>query len=152
MITIIVGEVGHEDYDFVDDHTLSGCYADAPNDKSEVPPGDNDPYNFDGLNVCDKNGDCNNEKYDCATDLGNGKYCTTGMCPGDDDKTCSVNQKYVGCDNHNKKGDGGNHKSSDNDNHNDPKKDFKVRVDLDGKSSDTYRLRVTVYGTHTTIN
>ena len=54
----------------------------ADNDKSQFT--NNDPCDSNGLYVCDVNGDCDDAYYDCLTDLGNGDYCTTGMCPGDD--------------------------------------------------------------------
>jgi hypothetical protein len=43
------------------------------------------------------------QNFDCVTDLPNGKYCTTGMCPGDDDKASWKNQEFVGCDKDNDK-------------------------------------------------
>jgi hypothetical protein len=67
-------------------------------------PEHNDPCNFEGLDVCDKNRNgCDSENFDCVTDLPNGKYCTTGMCPGDDDKASWKNQEFVGCDKDNDK-------------------------------------------------
>ena len=54
-------------------------------DRSHTNSKDNDPCNYYGRDVCDKNKNgCDNEHFDCLTDLPNGDYCTTGMCPGDD--------------------------------------------------------------------
>jgi len=53
-------------------------------DKSETNSKDNDPCDLHGRDICDENGDCDDNNFDCLTDLGDGNYCTTGMCPGDD--------------------------------------------------------------------
>jgi hypothetical protein len=91
-------------------------------DKSETK--NNNPCNYYGLDVCDKNKNgCDSNNFDCLTDLGNGDYCTTGMCPGDDKQNCWKNQKFVGCpdgndnDNNKKKSSG----SSNNNNNNNGK-------------------------------
>ncbi|MGI8831234.1 MAG: hypothetical protein ACR2IS_01205, partial [Nitrososphaeraceae archaeon] len=44
----------------------------------------NDPCNYYGLNVCDSNGQCDNENFDCySDDCVNGQSGTTGQCDGD---------------------------------------------------------------------
>jgi hypothetical protein len=65
-------------------------------DRSETT--NNDPCDYYGLNVCDANGDCDNENFDCITDLDNGDYCTTGMCPGDDSQGCVWPECYYPTD------------------------------------------------------
>jgi hypothetical protein len=77
-------------------------------DRSETNPKHNDPCNYYGRDVCDKDRKgCDNHHFDCLTDLDNGDYCTTGMCPGDD-------RPYK-----NKKNDDSNenHKNNGNNNH-----------------------------------
>jgi hypothetical protein len=44
----------------------------------------NDPCNYHGLDVCDSNGDCDSERFDCLSDCKDGSRATTGQCPGDD--------------------------------------------------------------------
>ena len=59
----------------------------------------NDPCNYYGLNICDKNGDCDSERFDCWSECKDGSTAVTGQCPGDDDKDCWDNGEYNGkCD------------------------------------------------------
>jgi hypothetical protein len=46
--------------------------------------GGNDPCNYHGLDVCDSNGDCDSERFDCLSDCKDGSSATTGQCPHDD--------------------------------------------------------------------
>ncbi len=49
------------------------------NDKSETNSKDNDPCDYNGRDVCDKDRKgCDNHNFDCLTDLEDGNYCTTG--------------------------------------------------------------------------
>ena len=56
-------------------------------DVSEKDPKKNDPCNYHGQDICDASRTgCDDKRFDCLSeDPGPGKYCTTGMCPGDDD-------------------------------------------------------------------
>jgi hypothetical protein len=59
----------------------------------------NDPCNYYGLNICDKNGDCDSERFDCWSECKDGSTAVTGQCPGDDDKDCWDNGEPNGkCD------------------------------------------------------
>lgn len=127
---------------------------DHNNDKSsDDKKSKNDPCNYDGLNVCNNNGDCDNDHFDCLSYDKDGNECTTGQCPGDDDKVCWKNQEFIGCPSDNR--DNHKHDNSDsnsNSNSNGNVKRFKVKVNLDGvfdSHSDTYQIRVIVYGKHT---
>ena len=57
----------------------------------------NDPCNYYGLDVCDKDRKgCDSQNFDCLTDSCNdGKSGTTGRCDGDDDKVCWKNGQYL---------------------------------------------------------
>ncbi|HEX7178361.1 MAG TPA: hypothetical protein VF220_01460, partial [Nitrososphaeraceae archaeon] len=49
----------------------------------------NDSCNYYGRNICEGSKDgktCNDDKFDCLSDTKDGNYCTTGQCPGDDQK------------------------------------------------------------------
>ena len=66
--------------------TVTNFPTKDPRDKSVKDPEKNDPCNYHGKNICDKDSKgCDYKHFDCLSDLGNGNYCTTGMCPGDDD-------------------------------------------------------------------
>ena len=59
----------------------------------------NDPCNYYGLNICDGNGDCDSERFDCWSECKDGSTAVTGQCPGDDDKDCWDNGEPNGkCD------------------------------------------------------
>jgi hypothetical protein len=59
----------------------------------------NDPCNYYGLNICDKNGDCDSERFDCWSECKDGSTAVTGQCPGDEDKDCWDNGEPNGkCD------------------------------------------------------
>jgi hypothetical protein len=46
----------------------------------------NDPCNYHGLYICDSNGNCDSERFDCLSDdCVNGQPATTGQCEGDDE-------------------------------------------------------------------
>jgi hypothetical protein len=52
----------------------------------EIPLPVNDPCNYHGLNVCNTSGECDNDRFDCASDdCINGQSGTTGQCEGDDE-------------------------------------------------------------------
>jgi hypothetical protein len=40
-----------------------------------------DPCNYYGLNICDENGDCDSERFDCWSDCRDGSTAVTGQCP-----------------------------------------------------------------------
>lgn len=44
----------------------------------------NDPCNYYGRNICDANGECDSERFDCWSDCSDGSFEPTGQCPGDD--------------------------------------------------------------------
>jgi hypothetical protein len=116
------------------------------NDKSETNPNDNDPCDYHGQNICDDNGDCDNDNFDCLTDLPNGDYCTTGMCPGDDKKNNDDNKN-----NNNNKDSSSDSNSKSNDANSNVKK-FNVKVILDDTANaeaQKFQMRVFVYGPHT---
>jgi hypothetical protein len=54
--------------------------------RDEIPLPINDPCNYHGLNVCNTSGECDNDRFDCASDdCINGQSGTTGQCEGDDE-------------------------------------------------------------------
>jgi hypothetical protein len=55
----------------------------------------NDPCNYYGLNICDENGDCDSERFDCWSDCRDGSTAVTGQCPGDDDEICYENGQHL---------------------------------------------------------
>jgi hypothetical protein len=44
----------------------------------------NDPCNYYGRNICNENGECDSERFDCWSDCEDGSSEPTGQCPGDD--------------------------------------------------------------------
>ena len=50
---------------------------------------------YHGKFVCDDEGKCDSDKFDCWSDCEDGSTATTGMCPGDDDPKCIDDGRYV---------------------------------------------------------
>ena len=42
-------------------------------------------YQRHGLNVCDENGQCDDDRFDCLDESCNNGNCVAGRCPGDDE-------------------------------------------------------------------
>ena len=50
---------------------------------------------YHGQFVCNSEGECDSDKFDCLSDCKDGSTATTGMCPDDDDPKCIDDGKYV---------------------------------------------------------
>jgi hypothetical protein len=50
---------------------------------------------YHGKFICDNEGNCDSDKFDCWSDCEDGSTATTGMCPGDDDPKCIDDGRYV---------------------------------------------------------
>jgi hypothetical protein len=60
-----------------------GC--DKDNDKDNKKSSISSDCNYNGLNVCDSSGKCDDENFDCISDCPDPKANDiTGNCPGDD--------------------------------------------------------------------
>jgi hypothetical protein len=63
--------------------TTETVETDQDETDEESGDGEDDPCNYYGQNVCDQNGKCDSDRFDCLTDCDDGSSVTTGeSCPG----------------------------------------------------------------------
>jgi hypothetical protein len=56
---------------------------------------DNPDCWYHGKFVCNDEGECDSDRFDCLSECEDGSTATTGMCPDDDDPKCVDDGKYV---------------------------------------------------------